>query len=348
MDRQFPPEIVQLIVEASIDPSQHFTFFPTPCSSILRRFTVLNSTWRGASEPLLYRRINLASQSAAFRLLDTIRTRGGTLGGVRELGFTADVNGRTVASILRAIPFVVHLALGNVLLDVNDFAPLQHLRQLDMCVGDVEGFSHSSTLSLPSLRGMFLLGATIRPSAAHFLTPACLPNLRQLELNQANLPASIASLAPQLESISVEPVEDYYSLVGGAPQLLRISSGEMGGGLAILGHLSRFPPFLFLEVEDDPCELVSVEQALFAALEQIVEGEKEGLRVILLQAPKSAYDEAVQELIKMLEDRGIRVEREGTRAFSMAVERMEKILAEEKREEVEREAERASMRTGGV
>ena len=346
MDRQFPPEIILLIVEASLPPADHYYVHAAGRYPILKKYSLLNSTWRGASEPLLYRRINLASQSAAFRLLDTIRTRGGTLGGVRDLGFTADVNGRTVASILRATPFVVHLALGNVLLDVNDFAPLQHLRQLDMCVGDVEGFSHSSTLSLPSLRGMFLLGATIRPSAAHFLTPACLPNLRQLELNQANLPASIASLAPQLESISVEPVEDYYRLVGGAPQLLRISSGEMGSGLAILGHLSRFPPFLFLDVKDDPYEVVGVDHALFAALKQM--GEKEGLRVIMLQAPKLAYDEAVQKLIKMLEDRGIRVEREGTRAFSMAVERMEKILAEEKREEVEREAERASMRTGGV
>ena len=79
MDRQFPPEIVQLIVEASLDPYilfQYANVFKARYS-ILKSYSVLNSTWRAFSEPLLYRWVDLSSEELALKFLEIAEERGG-------------------------------------------------------------------------------------------------------------------------------------------------------------------------------------------------------------------------------------------------------------------------------
>ena len=52
MNRQFPPEIIQLIVEASLhryDLFDHYHNNPNPRYAILKSYSLLNSTWHGAS-----------------------------------------------------------------------------------------------------------------------------------------------------------------------------------------------------------------------------------------------------------------------------------------------------------
>ena len=68
MDRQFPPEIVQVIVEASLDPYDVFQLGESLKARYftLRSYSRLNSAWRGTSEPLLYRWVVLVSEELAL------------------------------------------------------------------------------------------------------------------------------------------------------------------------------------------------------------------------------------------------------------------------------------------
>ena len=57
MDRQFPPEIIQLIVEASLDPYDVFNLDWSEAKhryKILTKYSLLNWTWQGASAPSLH------------------------------------------------------------------------------------------------------------------------------------------------------------------------------------------------------------------------------------------------------------------------------------------------------
>ena len=70
---QFPPEIIQVIVKASLAPYDSvITLSHNPASryTILKKYSLLNSTWRGVSEPLLYEWVVVKSLSSAFRFLE--------------------------------------------------------------------------------------------------------------------------------------------------------------------------------------------------------------------------------------------------------------------------------------
>ena len=87
MDRQFPPEIVQLIGVASLEPYDSFSFqhgIRPRRYATLKSYSFLNSTWRGISEQLLYRWVVLESDELALKFLETAEERG-EIEGVRDL-----------------------------------------------------------------------------------------------------------------------------------------------------------------------------------------------------------------------------------------------------------------------
>ena len=88
MDRQFPPEIVQLVAEASLDPYDPLFFTSVESRqrySVLKNYCVLNSTWRAVSEPLLFKCVVIQSQESFSSFLGITERSEGTLDGVRDL-----------------------------------------------------------------------------------------------------------------------------------------------------------------------------------------------------------------------------------------------------------------------
>ena len=88
MNRQFPPEIIQLIVEASLDPYDllaHYTHQAKLRYAILKLLSLLNSTWCGASQAQLVKWVAIGTNDSAIRFLELVQHRGGTLDGVKDM-----------------------------------------------------------------------------------------------------------------------------------------------------------------------------------------------------------------------------------------------------------------------
>ena len=215
MDRQFPPEIIQLIVEASLDPYDlfHLNWFELKRRyKILKKYSLLNSTWQGASSPSLHELVVIETEEQAASFLDLLDAKGGIVGGIRDLSITLDVADQVdIARILRSATGALNVLLIGGEVSVDDLLHLQQLLRLRLCQLKVVGSRASSSLSLPTLRRLELFEASISPSAAPFLTPSFLPQLRQLELYDVQ--DSVEALIPQLEAISFGPL-DNHSLSG--------------------------------------------------------------------------------------------------------------------------------------
>ena len=341
MDRQFPPEIIQLIVEASLDPRQPSYGENEPFKlryAILKKYSVLNSTWRGVSELLLYNWVILTSMLSTRRFLKMVAMRGGTLDEVRELRISWEAaNASSISSVLRATRRVTNLVILGGAVSIDDLAQLQQLRHLELTYVDVLGSPASSTLSLPLLQHLQLRYCTISPP--HFLAPPFLPQLRHLEfLGGAAVPTTLAPLISQLQVLHVR--RDDYGLFRAAANLrLLVLPMFASDRLGVLDNLSYLPTFLSVQSSGGA---LGSDQQVADTLRELLATTKIGLRVVLLH--NSGIDDAVKVLIKQLEGRAIRVVREEQELdFDGAIRAMERVLAEEQRVEKKREEKTSAM-----
>ena len=156
MNRQFPPEIIQLIVEASLDRSDMFRSQSRdiqPRYATLRSYSLLNSTWCGASQAELVKWVQIRTEESAIRFLELVQQRGGTLDGVQDMFVSSSsfTDASTPAKLLRCAPQVINLRLYRGTVDIEDLAQLQQLRRLDLDRSSIVGSPSSSLLHLPQL-----------------------------------------------------------------------------------------------------------------------------------------------------------------------------------------------------
>ena len=166
MNRQFPPEIVQLIVEASVNSYDILipwaNVFRTRCA-ILRSFSLLNSTWYGASQPELIKAVVLIAEESAAMFLQMAARRGGTVEGVRGLYVSAvcDGDSSTLPKLLKATPHLINLCCYGGTMDFSDLAHLQRLRRLELVSIDVAGSPSSWLLCLPHLQRLYITASSL-------------------------------------------------------------------------------------------------------------------------------------------------------------------------------------------
>ena len=330
MNRQFPPEIIQLIVEASLDPCDLFDLDWSEMKrryKILTKYSLLNWTWQGASAPSLHHSVIIHTKRQALSFLNLLDAKGGIVGGVRDLWICLDLADRSdMARILRSARGALNVSLDYVMVSIDDLAHLQQLRRLGLLELDVVGSPAFSSLSLPCLRRLQLFAVSLSPSAAHFLTPPFLPQLRQLELY--DVPDSVDPLIPQLEAITFGPANNHSLSAATSLQLLLLPY-EPILRLGMLSDLPTLPPFVSIDYVTESRNNEPAQETI-DTLQQLLESTKKGLRVLLLH---DIYDsDTVDGLIKQLEGRAIRVVRsQHNLDFDGAIRAMERVLAEEKR-----------------
>ena len=329
MDRQFPPEIIQLIVEASLEPFDIFDWSLTKSTrrySTLKSYALLNSAWRGVSESSLYEIVVIRTENAALSFLEVAKNRGGLMEYARDLEIRwVDLDDSIATRIFSVVPHTVNLFLAECWVDFGDLRHLQQLYRLEMATVDITGSTGASTFCIPSLKRLSLFDCPIPQSADHFFTPSVFPKLRHLELY--NTPATVDSLIHQLEAVSFQSIDGHSFSGARSLQLLLIPySSDMSD--TVLSQLPSLPPFISIDFEavywrdDFAGEVID-------ALEQLLACPKEGLRVIFLR--KMGIDAAAKALIKQLEGRAIRVVRaKRTLDINDALLAMERILTEEK------------------
>ena len=337
MDRQFPPEIVQLIVKASLDrhdptdPSGRHALGRYP---ILLKYSLINSTWRCASEPSLYEWVIVHSEAYALSFLQTVQSRGGTIEGVKNISILAvcftGTSSSTVARLLKSVPRVVHVTLMYGEVDCGDLARLRDLRRLSMFAVRINGSAAPPTPCFPALRQMFVgHQSTITQSARLFFTPQTLPQLRHLDIGDLTVTPTLVPLFPQLQSINVGP--EHYRLLPAATSLRLItvpfSSSERSKMFSRLSSLP-FPPFIWID-----CLWAFPTTQLAETLGDLLASTNKGLRVIILR--DRGIDDTIESLIQQLGTRGIRVERQ-EEDVDGPIEAMERILAEEQQAEEEK------------
>ena len=333
MNRQFPPEIVQLIVEASLD--RYDMFRSHPCDirlryATLRSYSLLNSTWGGASQAQLVKRVEIRTQDSAEKFMALAQQRGGTLGGVQDMFIDwAYFTESTIAKLLRCARQVINLRLYRGSVDIFDLAQLQQLRrvELDRCV--IDGSPSSSLLRLPHLQRIEITGCRVEDSALHFLTPAFLPQLRRVDVDALVI---IAPLIRQLEIVNNSWHDVDYAILAHAESLLLLPLPFFPEKrLDMLAKLPSLPPFLHAAIPPyEVRNILDAHQEFVEALEDLSKTKKSGLRVILVN--DYGIDDSIKGMIPRFQERGIRVQLvDEEMVFHGAIEEMETILAGEKR-----------------
>ena len=332
MNRQFPPEIIQLSVKASLDPYDFFACADSdhkPRYSTLKAHSLLNSIWREVSEPLLVKWVEIQTENLAKQFLEFAEQRGGSVDGVRELYVNSDVlnDPSTLPKLLRSTPFLTNLFLVGGSIDIGDLAPLQQPRRMRLEECSLVGSPSSSLLRLPQLQRLHIVDCHVQDSAAHFLTPASLPQLRHFETDDLDI---LAPLAQQLEIITNNSYNVDYTLLACAGSLLLLPLPlNTDERLDMLSTLRSLPPFLHIDITgysfDSDMEVVLVD-----AMEDLLETKKSGLRVILMNDHE--INDSIKSLIQRFEERGVRVQLVDKHLeFEGAIIEMERIREEEKR-----------------
>ena len=332
--RQFPSDIIQLIVEASLNPYDLFAQYPYQPKlryATLKLFSLLNSTWCGASRAELVKWVEICTEGSAIRFLELVQQRGGTLGGVKDMFvnsmFVTDPS--TLAKLLRCAPQVINLRVLGGSVDIYDLAQLQQLRRVELAICSIVRTPSSSLLCLPQLQRLDIKKCRVEDSALHFLTPAFLPQLRRVNTDDLDI---VSPLIQQLEIINARPFRWDFALLARATSLLLLplphSADER---LEMLAKLPSLPPFLHAAIP--PYEVGNYSDAqkeIVEALEDLLETKKSGLRVILVNDYE--IDDSIESLIRRFQERGIRVQLVDEESdFSDAIDEMEKIRAKEKR-----------------
>lgn len=336
-DRQFPPEVVQLIVDASL--ASYDPFSPprrtdsAPRYKILKSYCRLNSIWRGVSEPLLFKWIVIASEWHFQKYLQLVEKRGGAMDEVEDLflSLAGHADSSIVARVIRSSRKVVNLSLQYVKVDLADLATLPELSRLKFfCVKFAESPS-STPIVLPHLR--YLTIASVGPSLSQFVTPSCLPQLLYFDFSNP-LDANFDALLPQLHATTLSSIAGPSFSLATSLRLLLLPQNGFAHSLDHHSRLTVLPPFLSIDYESQGAE--ASQREIKSVLQNLINRKRVGLRIVLLRDWEIDVD--IKELVGRLERTGIRVEmRKAELSFSRAVERMEEILSEEAREANPRE-----------
>lgn len=334
MDRQFPPEIIEIIFHASLPPPDSSVSAPLPKSRYrtLKTFSLLNSAWREIARPSLYEWVVLESATTMEQFMQTIEGAGGVETAVRSLTCRIQPGPSLGATrkLLRCVPLLENLALGPGYVDIAGLAGLQHLRRLEISCTRLLGLSSTRSLACVRLKDLRMDMAHIDPSA---FTTAFLPAVRYLDTTafDSRLPSSLAQQIDGIRMKSPSP-----RLLGARSSglkksllLLQISDSSDVHDVVVMRLLDPLPPFLLVDHED-PAE---ASKTVTQILEESSTRNKKGLRVVFLRiANRGELQRNLQSMIEKLEQGGVRVERhEGALGLFGAAARMEEILAKEKR-----------------
>ena len=338
MNRQFPPEIIQLIVNASLKP---YDVFESPATdakmrySLRKSYALLNSTWRGATQAELVKWVEIRTEDWAKKFLEFAEQRGGSVDGVKDMFvYSAHfTDARTLAKLLRCVPQLINFYVYGGSVDIYDLAQLQKLRRLELDNCSIVGTPSSSQRRLSQLQRLSIRDCPFEDSALQFLTPTFLPQLRRVDTPGLSI---MAPLIPQLEIINARSGYGDFHLLARAKSLLLLPLPHSADKrLDMLANLPSLPPFLYPVIP--PYNAVDASEELADALEDLLGTKKSGLRVILLK--EYGIDDSIRSLIQRFEERGVRVQLVDL-DFEGAIIEMEEIRANEKRAAEAAEARR--------
>ena len=338
MDRQFPPEVVLLIVEASLDPYDSFDMLDDhiPRYSTLCNYSRLNSVWRNISKPLLYESVVLMTDRAEEDLLSVLGGDGGKeLEMIKALSIRMDQGDTVVTEAL-----LDHLQdrVETLSLDGVEFALArggQNLRRLLLHEIDVRDDPESRWTPNVAFPQLHYLQIERSPTDIA-LPPHHFPLLRSLYSDDTIDPPE-QGLCGRLTTLHVHEPRGFESLLPRASNLLLLSISLDYYEEEIFPFLHHIPRFLRIESQ-------MAEHAIEAFKYQL-ESKRDGLEIIFWDDEDDPYDRSKSsqwnqmgsaDLIGDLAKKGVEVIR-GKIGFRNAVERMEAILAKEKRAEEDKE-----------
>ena len=336
MDRQFPPEVVVLIVEASLDLYDSFDMLDDhiPRYSTLCRYSRLNSVWRSISKPLLYESVVITTEEAEEALMEVIEGGGDEMGMVRSLRVSNDEQGGTMEWLIaRMYSQVESLALdGRDILHLSRTNRLRRLLLRESCFAPL--FAPADPSVLPQLQHL-----EIEDLSTHYdLTPQSLPSLRSLSLSDSENIVIEPALLNSLTALHLDDEDGCRDFLPHAKNLLLLSISNYFSDDVAFSRFDTIPRFVRLAQH-------SLSVAV-TALGYHVSSGKSGLEMIFWDEEKESRigrDREAADAIRCigeLSGKGIKVIR-GNISFLNAVERVDAILAKEKRAKEDRE--RAAM-----
>ena len=336
MDRQFPPEIVELIVEASLNPVDRHSQ-PTDVYdrySILKRYSLLNSTWREVCKPSLYKVVVIESERAASGFRRVAAGEGGVIRGVEMMDiWCSRWREKRPTTLLACVPQLRSLTLHFASFHAEDLVNSHRLDKLTLDSCTVAPPSPSTHLHIRHLHIDSTLSTSFTALRA-LLTPAVLPNLRELDF-RSSYSVDLTAILPRLSALQLDrgPIVRYLTLATSL-RLLSLDAVECSQVLPFLTPLTPLPPFLLLRYFWEPLVLVQVR-------EHLVANPTRGLTRIFadcrnVENPTTATE--LDQLVVELGSKGIVVER-GECSFSEAIRRMDAIVLAEKEAAEKREWE---------
>ena len=331
MDRQFPPEVVVLIVEASLDPYDSFDLLDDhiPRYSTLCSYSRLNSVWRNISKPLLYESVVITTDKTGEALLEVLeREKGEELGMVRSLrvsdsgGADADVIERLVHELCNQVESLALEAVGILHLPIANRLRRLFLRQSSF--GPPSAPADPSVL--PQLQHLEIAG---RFTDFDLGTPQSLPSLRSLSLTSTETTDIAPALFNTLTALHLDDEDTCRRFLPHAKNLLLLSISNYFSDDVAFSRFDTIPRFVRLAQH-------SLSDAV-TALEYHVSSGKSGLETILWDEEADHDEDEPDECeariagqVRLLSGKGIKVIR-GNISFRDAVERVDAILAKEKR-----------------
>ena len=347
MDRQFPPEVVLLIVEASLGPYDSFDMLDDhiPRYSTLCNYSRLNSVCRNISKPMLYESVVVKSNHAEGNLLSLVEKEDSTeVEMIKALAIRRRNNPNgwsmrvTLALIDRLRDRVESLALDEV--EFSLVRGGKNLRRLLLQRLVVNGGSAwTPTIAYPRLHYLHItlsrLSGDIPPPAHHFPqlrsfysfysgysgqeafvpTPEIFSRLTALYVDEGDRYEALIPHANQLKLLSVSCDDEIFPLLDKAPRFLHLNRQTLRDGMYALQY----------QVEEERAGLETIfwDYEYGHSGEWDVEDEEE-------------CEERVNEYADILAERGVKIVK-GSIGFRDAVERMEAIVAKEKRAAADKE-----------
>lgn len=259
MDIQIPPELVQLIIKASLGPYD-FSLFGSddhlPRYTTLKSFSLVDSSWRDFTNPLLYEYVVIRTANASVLFLEMCEEKGEEMKEVRSMRVEGSLGFNRAARLLECVPELENLALHMVDLDVQDLAPAQKLNRLFL-----DSLSFSSQVdfappfSLPRLAHFHCTDVNLRSSSTPFFNPTFTPALRAVSLHRISaaslveLDQGFAQCIPSLHHLSVDSPHVYGTVLPTAANL-RLLDVCGSWGLPLIMHYIKVAP-RFLRVYDE-------------------------------------------------------------------------------------------------
>lgn len=254
MGISIPPELVALIINASVDPYDPVSFDSSPADryTTLKSYNLVDSTWKAFSEPLLYEYVVIGTASASLAFIDACEAKGGGLTVVRSMRLIGNLGFNRAARLLECVGGELeNLALHSVVIDVQDLAPLQRLKRLFLAALSFQAaVDLVPTFSLPLLAHFDCSNVLLRNSSTPFFNPTFTPALRAVSLHRisaASLPEldeGFSQTIPTLHHMSVDSPHVYQTVLPIASNLLLLDVAGIWGTDTIFHSISTAPRFL--------------------------------------------------------------------------------------------------------